>query len=92
MAKLSQKNQKNNAESSSTDNNISNTTKNGVAKVKRTRRSVLRDSPPKRSSIYRGVTRQVILVNYLVANINLIMNFPGIYLDNYSHLTSMLIM
>ncbi|KAJ8751023.1 hypothetical protein K2173_016204 [Erythroxylum novogranatense] len=32
-------------------------TSNGVAKVKRTRRTVPRDSPPQRSSIYRGVTR-----------------------------------
>ncbi|CAL1358650.1 unnamed protein product [Linum trigynum] len=29
----------------------------GVTKVKRTRRTVPRDSPPQRSSIYRGVTR-----------------------------------
>lgn len=55
MAKLSQ--QKNNAQ-----NNINNNaSSNGVTKVKRTRRSVPRDSPPQRSSIYRGVTRQVIL-------------------------------
>ncbi|OMO68966.1 hypothetical protein CCACVL1_19735 [Corchorus capsularis] len=57
MAKLSQ--QKNNAP---TNNNINKTgnngTSNGVTKVKRTRRSVPRDSPPQRSSIYRGVTRQ----------------------------------
>ncbi|KAH9806256.1 AP2-like ethylene-responsive transcription factor [Citrus sinensis] len=46
MAKLSQQSQKSNA-----NNN------NGVTKVKRTRRSVPRDSPPQRSSIYRGVTR-----------------------------------
>ncbi|XWS73133.1 hypothetical protein CRYUN_Cryun02cG0099100 [Craigia yunnanensis] len=51
MAKLSKQNQKSNAQ------NISNTTSNGVTKVKRTRRSVPRDSPPQRSSIYRGVTR-----------------------------------
>uniref|UniRef100_B9IM93 AP2/ERF domain-containing protein n=1 Tax=Populus trichocarpa TaxID=3694 RepID=B9IM93_POPTR len=50
MAKLSQKNTKNTA------SNNNNTT-NGVTKVKRTRRSVPRDSPPQRSSIYRGVTR-----------------------------------
>ncbi|XP_022730846.1 AP2-like ethylene-responsive transcription factor At1g16060 [Durio zibethinus] len=59
MAKLSQQNQKNNAQSNSIKNDISNTstTSNGVTKVKRTRRSVPRDSPPQRSSIYRGVTR-----------------------------------
>ncbi|XP_021276925.1 AP2-like ethylene-responsive transcription factor At1g16060 [Herrania umbratica] len=53
MGKLSLQNQKNNAQ----NNNFSNTTSNGVTKVKRTRRSVPRDSPPQRSSIYRGVTR-----------------------------------
>ncbi|XP_022756513.1 AP2-like ethylene-responsive transcription factor At1g16060 [Durio zibethinus] len=56
MAKLSQQNQKNNGQSN-INNNFSNTTSNGVTKVKRTRRSVQRDSPPQRSSIYRGVTR-----------------------------------
>ncbi|CAL5186838.1 unnamed protein product [Lathyrus oleraceus] len=51
MAKLSQqKPQKNNA---SNNNNVSATN----TKVKRTRRSVPRDSPIQRSSIYRGVTR-----------------------------------
>ena len=35
-------------------------------------------------SIYREVTK-VILVNYLLANINLIMNFNCIYLDHFSH-------
>ncbi|WRX31705.1 AP2/ERF domain - like 10 [Theobroma cacao] len=57
MGKLSLQNQKNNAQ----NNNFNNTTSNGVTKVKRTRRSVPRDSPPQRSSIYRGVTRQVFL-------------------------------
>ncbi|KAJ7955684.1 AP2-like ethylene-responsive transcription factor [Quillaja saponaria] len=52
MAKLSQKTQKNN--SSSNNHSVNNTV---TTKVKRTRRSVPRDSPPKRSSIYRGVTR-----------------------------------
>ncbi|GMI97572.1 ARIA-interacting double AP2 domain protein, WRINKLED 3 [Hibiscus trionum] len=51
MAKLPQQNHKNAAQNSTT------TTSNGVTKVKRTRRSVPRDSPPQRSSIYRGVTR-----------------------------------
>ncbi|KAK9275886.1 hypothetical protein L1049_023160 [Liquidambar formosana] len=51
MAKLSQQNQKNNA-------NNANSKANGTAtKVKRTRKSVPRDSPPQRSSVYRGVTR-----------------------------------
>ncbi|GMI94613.1 hypothetical protein HRI_003130600 [Hibiscus trionum] len=55
MAKLSQANQRNNAESTSIS---TGTTGNGVTKVKkRTRRSFPQDSPPKRSSIYRGVTR-----------------------------------
>ncbi|XVE71693.1 hypothetical protein DITRI_Ditri10aG0172000 [Diplodiscus trichospermus] len=56
MAKLSQQNQKNNAQNNM-NNSVSTTTSNGVTKVKRTRRSVPRDSPPQRSSIYRGVTR-----------------------------------
>ncbi|KAH7569271.1 hypothetical protein ACOSP7_012609 [Xanthoceras sorbifolium] len=50
MAKLSQQNQK----------NVNNNNNNGsvsTTKTKRTRRSVPRDSPPQRSSIYRGVTR-----------------------------------
>ena len=34
-----------------------NTSTNPTNKVKRTRKSVPRDSPPRRSSIYRGVTR-----------------------------------
>ncbi|XP_058725903.1 AP2-like ethylene-responsive transcription factor At1g16060 [Vicia villosa] len=51
MAKLSQEQtQKNNA---SNNNNLNATN----TKVKRTRRSVPRDSPIQRSSIYRGVTR-----------------------------------
>ncbi|XP_021822580.1 AP2-like ethylene-responsive transcription factor At1g16060 [Prunus avium] len=54
MAKLS--NQKSTAKNNiiSNANAANNTT---VTKVKRTRRSVPRDSPPQRSSIYRGVTR-----------------------------------
>lgn len=50
MAKLSQQ-KNNNANNNRTTNGTS------VPKVKRTRRSVPRDSPPQRSSIYRGVTR-----------------------------------
>ncbi|TKY73156.1 AP2 ethylene-responsive transcription factor [Spatholobus suberectus] len=38
-------------------NNNRNTANTVTTKVKRTRRSVPRDSPPQRSSIYRGVTR-----------------------------------
>ncbi|KAL4281523.1 hypothetical protein GQ457_03G045220 [Hibiscus cannabinus] len=59
MAKLPQANHRNNTES----NGINNSTNigTGATKVKkRTRRSFPRDSPPQRSSIYRGVTRQVI--------------------------------
>ncbi|WCJ30167.1 AP2-like ethylene-responsive transcription factor At1g16060 [Euphorbia peplus] len=55
MGKSSQQNQKNSARN--VNNSIKTTTENGVTKVKRTRRSVPRDSPPQRSSIYRGVTR-----------------------------------
>nr|WAK85942.1 transcription factor AP2 [Nothapodytes nimmoniana] len=47
MAKLSQQN----------NTNVSNNNNNNALKVKRTRRTVPRDSPPQRSSIYRGVTR-----------------------------------
>ncbi|KAF3452910.1 hypothetical protein FNV43_RR03343 [Rhamnella rubrinervis] len=54
MAKLSQKNQKSNANKNTSTTNAASTT---PTKVKRTRRSVPRDSPPQRSSIYRGVTR-----------------------------------
>ncbi|XP_065850776.1 AP2-like ethylene-responsive transcription factor At1g16060 [Euphorbia lathyris] len=53
MGKLSQQNQK----TAARNTNIKTTNENGVTKVKRTRRSVPRDSPPQRSSIYRGVTR-----------------------------------
>nr|QNI23754.1 AP2/ERF transcription factor [Camptotheca acuminata] len=50
MAKLSQQKQKSNS-------NNAKTKTNSVTKVKRTRKTVPRDSPPQRSSIYRGVTR-----------------------------------
>ncbi|CBI25261.3 unnamed protein product, partial [Vitis vinifera] len=50
MAKTSQKSQK-------TTGNSTNNNGGSVAKVKRTRKSVPRDSPPQRSSIFRGVTR-----------------------------------
>ena len=51
MAKISQKSHKNSSNTTTTTN---------ATKVKRTRKSVPRDSPPQRSSIYRGVTRSVI--------------------------------
>ncbi|RVW58493.1 AP2-like ethylene-responsive transcription factor [Vitis vinifera] len=50
MAKTSQKSQK-------TTGNSTNNNGGSVAKVKRTRKTVPRDSPPQRSSIFRGVTR-----------------------------------
>ncbi|KAF5185395.1 Ap2-like ethylene-responsive transcription factor [Thalictrum thalictroides] len=50
MAKISQQNQK------ITVNNIK-TNDETITKVKRKRKSVPRDSPPQRSSIFRGVTR-----------------------------------
>lgn len=51
MAKISQKN------ISNTNNDNSSVKSSPATKVKRTRKSVPRDSPPQRSSIYRGVTR-----------------------------------
>ncbi|XP_075098394.1 AP2-like ethylene-responsive transcription factor At1g16060 [Nicotiana tabacum] len=58
MAKLSQQNQRNSSNNISNNANTNITTTNGsVLKVKRTRKTVPRDSPPQRSSIYRGVTR-----------------------------------
>lgn len=48
--------QKNNATNIANNLNATNTV---PTKVKRTRRSVPRDSPPQRSSIYRGVTRLI---------------------------------
>ncbi|GFZ03993.1 integrase-type DNA-binding superfamily protein [Actinidia rufa] len=51
MAKISQINGSNTSSSSSSNNN------NTATKTKRKRKSVPRDSPPQRSSIYRGVTR-----------------------------------
>ncbi|KAK4350164.1 hypothetical protein RND71_029477 [Anisodus tanguticus] len=53
MAKTSKSNQKNAATTSSSNKSNSN----AIVKAKRTRKSVPRDSPPQRSSIYRGVTR-----------------------------------
>ncbi|XP_022636198.1 AP2-like ethylene-responsive transcription factor At1g16060 [Vigna radiata var. radiata] len=49
-------NQRQKTNATTNDNNL-NTTNTVTNKVKRTRRSVPRDSPPQRSSIYRGVTR-----------------------------------
>ncbi|XVE91179.1 hypothetical protein DITRI_Ditri20bG0133600 [Diplodiscus trichospermus] len=54
MAKISQKTQKN---TSDHQNTTATNVANSSTKVKRTRKSVPRDSPPQRSSIYRGVTR-----------------------------------
>lgn len=53
MAKKSQQTQKGNESNSNTTNIDKPTT----TKVKRTRKSAPRDSPPQRSSIFRGVTR-----------------------------------
>ncbi|ESW10404.1 hypothetical protein PHAVU_009G206500 [Phaseolus vulgaris] len=50
------KHQRHNKTNASTNTNL-NATNTVPTKVKRTRRSVPRDSPPQRSSIYRGVTR-----------------------------------
>ncbi|CAN4086496.1 unnamed protein product [Withania somnifera] len=55
MAKTSKSNQKNKATSSSLSSKKSDS--NAIGKPKRTRKTVPRDSPPQRSSIYRGVTR-----------------------------------
>lgn len=55
MAKLSQQNQRSTVIKSSVATNTNGI--HGVVKVKRTRKTVPRDSPPQRSSIYRGVTR-----------------------------------
>ncbi|KAJ6994030.1 hypothetical protein NC653_016988 [Populus alba x Populus x berolinensis] len=68
MAKLSQQNTKN------TTININNTAY-CVTKVKRTRRSVPKDSPPQRSSIYHGVTKlSIIRLICLIKNFNLLLN------------------
>uniref|UniRef100_A0A5B7AQG4 AP2/ERF domain-containing protein n=1 Tax=Davidia involucrata TaxID=16924 RepID=A0A5B7AQG4_DAVIN len=52
MAKISQQNEKNTSKASS-----NNTTTTTATKMKGKRKSVPRESPPQRSSIYRGVTR-----------------------------------
>ncbi|KAH7857760.1 hypothetical protein Vadar_016215 [Vaccinium darrowii] len=69
MGKISQKSQKNStntttsssscSSSNDTDTNANTNNINHAlkTKVKRTRKSVPRDSPPQRSSVYRGVTR-----------------------------------
>uniref|UniRef100_A0A2C9UNY0 AP2/ERF domain-containing protein n=1 Tax=Manihot esculenta TaxID=3983 RepID=A0A2C9UNY0_MANES len=51
MAKISQRSQRNNTAANTSATNSTTT------KPKRTRKTVPRDSPPQRSSIYRGVTR-----------------------------------
>ncbi|KAF7124852.1 hypothetical protein RHSIM_Rhsim12G0185200 [Rhododendron simsii] len=63
MGKISKKTQKNSSNtsttsSSSSGSNDTNSTNHAPkTKLKRTRKSVPRDSPPQRSSVYRGVTR-----------------------------------
>ncbi|KAK4735751.1 hypothetical protein R3W88_010012 [Solanum pinnatisectum] len=64
MAKTSKSNTTAISSSSSSSNKCDSKAKrsnkidsNAIGKVKRTRKSVPRDSPPQRSSIYRGVTR-----------------------------------
>ncbi|OIT02800.1 PREDICTED: AP2-like ethylene-responsive transcription factor At1g16060 [Nicotiana attenuata] len=61
MAKTSKANQKNTSYSNNSDKNNSNSGGSGdhaISKGKRKRKAVVpRDSPPQRSSIYRGVTR-----------------------------------
>ncbi|XP_058067805.1 AP2-like ethylene-responsive transcription factor At1g16060 [Magnolia sinica] len=60
MAKISQQQQQQkntNNNSNGNNNNNSNLTTTTTTKMKRTRKSVPRDSPPQRSSIFRGVTR-----------------------------------
>lgn len=54
MAKTSKSNHKNTSSSSSSSKKSDS---NAIGKAKRTRKTVPRDSPPQRSSIYRGVTR-----------------------------------
>lgn len=65
MAKLSQQQQ---IQKNNNNNNNLSATNTVTTKVKRTRRSVPRDSPPQRSSIYRGVTRlepHLVILNML---------------------------
>lgn len=66
MAKISQKK---NASSNDTSDK-----KPVISKAKRTRKTVQRDSPPQRSSIYRGVTRYAFLQSgsfWVVLRVNL---------------------
>lgn len=61
MAKLSQQsNSKNNSNANANANPVTNP---GL-KPKRTRKTIPRDSPPQRSSIYRGVTRYLSYMLY----------------------------
>ncbi|XP_009615687.1 AP2-like ethylene-responsive transcription factor At1g16060 [Nicotiana tomentosiformis] len=59
MAKTSKSNQKNGTTTTAatTSSSSNKSDGNAIGKAKRTRKSVPRDSPPQRSSIYRGVTR-----------------------------------
>ncbi|KAK8952863.1 AP2-like ethylene-responsive transcription factor [Platanthera guangdongensis] len=54
---MAKKKQSNSASVSESNNSTDRGNNNGVEKVRRTRKTVPRDSPSKRSSIYRGVTR-----------------------------------
>lgn len=57
MAKLSQQQSQKSTNATSKNNNIAINASSVHVKAKRTRKTVPRDSPPQRSSIYRGVTR-----------------------------------
>ncbi|OAY79101.1 AP2-like ethylene-responsive transcription factor [Ananas comosus] len=57
MAKSQKKNTSHRRESTSANPNNANNANNNGVKAKRTRKSVPRDSPLQRSSVYRGVTR-----------------------------------
>lgn len=60
MTKINQKSNSNPSNTSATDTTTAKTANantNSALKVKRTRKTVPRDTPPQRSSIYRGVTR-----------------------------------
>nr|CAD1825602.1 unnamed protein product [Ananas comosus var. bracteatus] len=56
-ARAKKKNTSHRRESTSANTNNANNTNNNGVKAKRTRKSVPRDSPLQRSSVYRGVTR-----------------------------------
>lgn len=90
MGKISKKTQKNSSNtsttsSSSSGSNDTNSTNHAPkTKLKRTRKSVPRDSPPQRSSVYRGVTRYTVefLVKVCSVGGNLIFNGVGTHNAN----------